>query len=122
MQIITILNIPLVVLAVNMGKKNKRYYAILSGRKTGIFDKWFGLNGAKSQIEGFPNAKYKGFGSHEEAKKWLYNPDIKEEGLASSDHHSTSDLKKVIIYTDGGCLRNPGRFGNEGGRGRSQRP
>lgn len=99
-----------------MEKKSKRYYAVLSGHKTGIFETWFGAGGAKAQIDGFSNAKYKGFGSYDEAKNWLKQP--KSKGKRAYAEASTlksvtpePGLKEVILYTDGGCLNNPGPGG-----------
>ncbi|HEM3649581.1 TPA: RNase H1/viroplasmin domain-containing protein [Streptococcus suis] len=47
-----------------------KYYAIKSGRKTGIFNSW---TEAEGYVKGFPNAKYKSFTSIEEAEEYLGN-------------------------------------------------
>ena len=39
-----------------MGKNNKKYYAVAIGRKAGIYDKWYGVDGTEAQVKGFPNA------------------------------------------------------------------
>ncbi|MBN2092325.1 RNase H1/viroplasmin domain-containing protein, partial [candidate division KSB1 bacterium] len=39
----------------------KKYYVIFRGRTPGIYNEWYGKNGAEEQIIGFPNARYQGF-------------------------------------------------------------
>lgn len=53
-----------------MGKR-KNFYAVVRGRRTGLFTKWAGENGAQEQVHGFSNAKYEGFYKLKEAKKWF---------------------------------------------------
>ena len=48
-----------------MGKK---YYAVCAGRKPGIYDNW---EETKAQVDGFKNAKFKGFTTKEEAIAYL---------------------------------------------------
>jgi viroplasmin and RNaseH domain-containing protein len=48
----------------------KTCYAIVKGRKPGIYFEWTGINGAEVQVLGFSGAKYKGFSSTEEAEDW----------------------------------------------------
>ncbi len=55
-----------------MGKP-KKYYAVARGRNPGIFTAWFGPGGAEAQIRRYPGARYKGFPSIEEARKWMEN-------------------------------------------------
>jgi len=106
--------------------KNK-YYVIFRGRNPGIYTEWYGKNGAEEQITGFPNARYQGFLSKEEAEKayqeWVIkNPlpapgqlDFTSEISGKSVLHSAPTdsvpLKAVTIYTDGGCSYNPGPGG-----------
>jgi len=54
-----------------MSKKKKKYYAVVKGRKTGIYNKWYGDDGAAAQIENFSGSIYKGFNSLEDAKIWF---------------------------------------------------
>ena len=49
-----------------MARERKRFYVVWKGRKTGIFSSW---EAAKKQVEGFPNARYKGFARREEAER-----------------------------------------------------
>jgi len=90
-----------------MNKKKKKYYAVVRGHLPGIYEEWYGDDGAQVQITDFPNALYKGFFSFEDAKAWSElqgNPDRKTAICPESDN-------KVIIYTDGGCSYNPGPGG-----------
>jgi len=113
--------------------KNK-YYAIVKGRNPGIYDKWFGIEGAEAQIKGFPGAVYKGFYSRDEAIYWFSertgdSPSNRaitrkesnsEERLPQRDvfskvsgqpHEAELEKGKVVIYVDGGCIQNPGPGG-----------
>jgi hypothetical protein len=39
----------------------KTYYLVVRGRKPALYKQWHGAEGAAAQVEGFPNALYKGF-------------------------------------------------------------
>ncbi len=54
-----------------MGKKQMRWYAVIVGRKTGIFHGWNEEDCAEDHVKGVPGAKFKGFDSKEEAKAWV---------------------------------------------------
>ncbi len=93
-------------LGVSMAKK---YYAVAAGRKTGIFTDWAS---ARKEVAGFAGAKFKGFSSEKEAKAWLQNPVYIKKGRTeqtSTVRHSPKN--EITIYTDGGCLNNPGPGG-----------
>ena len=45
--------------------KEKKFYVVWQGRKPGVYDNWADC---KAQIDGFPDARYKGFPSETEAK------------------------------------------------------
>ncbi|MBN2372755.1 ribonuclease HI [bacterium] len=111
-----------------MEKRKKSHYAVVRGQRPGIYDKWYGVDGAEAQVRGFTNALYEGFYSLEDAKGWWrqFNdtePQIYFEkrrlrpssGKSRSTHSKIPDspLKagKVVIYTDGGCIKNPGPGG-----------
>lgn len=66
----------------------KRYYAVKSGLKIGIFNSW---DECKKLVSGYPNAEYKGFSTLEEAKNYMNN--VKEV----IEHNDNS----VIAYVDG---------------------
>jgi ribonuclease HI len=104
-----------------MGKP-KKYYAVARGRNPGIFTSWFGAGGAEVQIRGYQGARYKGFPSIEEARKWMESQAAagdsakKKSSKAPSAAATASESPaehtgKIIVYTDGGCLGNPGPGG-----------
>ncbi len=51
---------------------NKNYYAVRTGRKTGIFHSW---PECEAQVKGFPGARYKGFRTLSEAEAFLRSAD-----------------------------------------------
>ncbi len=91
----------------------KKVYAVAKGRRTGVFDKWFGPGGAHEQIDGFPKAVFKGFPSREAAEEWLAKrgsdsaPPVKKTAPPA---HGTAP-GRIVIYTDGGSVNNPGPGG-----------
>ena len=97
--------------------KGKKYYAVARGRKPGIYDQWYGDQGAEEQVKGFPGAIFKGFSTRQEAQAWLKQPELKRPVVGT---RSATPKKQgggaprkndVVIYTDGGCLNNPGPGG-----------
>lgn len=104
-----------------MGKKQKKYYAVIRGFKPGIYDTWYGDDGAEIQVKGFSNPIYKGFKSFGEAQKWMNSFEGNGEAIYKqmapkylsqviySEIENAGD--NVIIYTDGGSLGNPGPGG-----------
>lgn len=104
----------------------KHYYAVINGRKPGIYSTWFGEDGAEIQVKGFFDARYKGFSTRQEALDWFNDLSRKQAGLpgfniptasqASQQIHEvmtdpTNSQEQVTIYTDGGCITNPGPGG-----------
>ncbi len=100
---------------------NKKWYAVGKGRKKGLFEKWYGAGGAYEQVNGFPGAVYRGFPSRQEAERWLAGLRDRPVGRPAgkgpekpsappSDRRSNA-ADAVVIYTDGGSLRNPGPGG-----------
>lgn len=60
-------------------RKGGKYYVVWQGRIPGIYDEW---SKAKTQIEGFPNAQYRGYTTREEAlaafsQPFQYSPNFK---------------------------------------------
>lgn len=49
----------------------KDYYAVIIGRKTGIFTKWDGRDGAEAQVKGFSGAYHKKFKNLKDAIKFF---------------------------------------------------
>ena len=90
----------------------KKFYAVAKGRKPGIYTNW---PEAKSQIDRFTGAIYKGFATRKEAEEWLRkpvprpaSPGKRPESIRTHDVH---DANRVTIYTDGGSSGNPGPGG-----------
>lgn len=54
-----------------MADKKKNFYAVVKGRRPGIYRTWTGAGGAEEQIKGFPGAVFKGFASLDEAEMYL---------------------------------------------------
>ena len=110
-----------------MGKRKKKYYAVIRGHRPGIYDKWYGEDGSEAQVRGFTNALYEGFYTLRDAEDWWgeFNdtePQAQFETRPSrptNAPHATQakmpdislEADKIIIYTDGGCIRNPGPGG-----------
>jgi ribonuclease HI len=107
--------------------KKKKYYVVIHGSRPGIYQQWFGPGGAAEQVEGFPEALYRGFYTHEEAIEWLSEfdratlanlaPNLLElvESLPPPPRPESPgallETGKVLIYTDGGAIDNPGPGG-----------
>lgn len=100
--------------------KKKKYYAVAVGKVPGIYTQWFGVNGAEVQVRGFAGAVYKGFADPAEAKAFMASPK-KRRGGPATKNRTTQNAKtgpcridetgKIVIYTDGGALGNPGPGG-----------
>jgi ribonuclease HI len=99
-----------------MKMATKKFYAVAAGRKSGIYTVW---SEAEAQVKGFPQAKFKGFATGEEAEEWLQeiqsgpSPAIgrKKPAAMSSGVMINEKKEVVLIYTDGGALNNPGPGG-----------
>jgi ribonuclease HI len=93
----------------------KKFYAVASGRKPGIYEDW---PAAQAQVMGYPGAVYKGFATREEAKIWLKNPTPKK--AVKKSHRTVSSSQKsqhtrpangTLVFSDGGARNNPGPGG-----------
>lgn len=106
----------------------KQVYVVVKGREPGVYTEWFGKNGAARQVQGIPGALYRGFQRLEDAAAWLR--DLREEQpnlelppqlsdlLTLTDSRERQEAPedvlgsgRVLIYTDGGALGNPGPGG-----------
>ena len=76
----------------------KKYYAVLNGRETGIFESW---DETKKQIDGYPGAKYKGFKTKKEAMGYL-NGEESEETVKLNDG--------LCAFVDGSFDADSGRY------------
>ncbi len=93
----------------------KKFYAVAIGKKTGIYRTW---SETESQVKGYPGARFKGFVTEEEAHAWLagnHNNQVTKGKRKKVKKESVSSFVnsagKVIIYTDGGAINNPGPGG-----------
>lgn len=110
-----------------MAKKKKKLYVVVHGRVPGLYQAWSGKGGAQEQVDQFPGAIYKGFYTREEALQWLkdydrerllyYAPDLVDLIGSEPAVEPAEDLEdavrtgKVILFTDGGAVNNPGPGG-----------
>lgn len=117
-----------------MATKNK-VYAVVHGYNPGIYQHWEGETGAEAQVKGYPGALFRSFHTYQEAVIWFetqsggvkprsfgFTTPIQEKLLDSPLHMQQtgqtgndylSDLKagKVVIFTDGSSIGNPGPGG-----------
>ena len=107
--------------------KKKEYYVVIHGRRPGLYDRWFGEEGAAEQVDGFADAVYRGFYTLQEAAEWLRQlhaetiaglpPDLVDllglyaERPQREDPSSLLKAGGILIYTDGGAIDNPGPGG-----------
>ncbi|BBO67398.1 ribonuclease H [Desulfosarcina alkanivorans] len=102
----------------------KKYYAVAVGRSPGVYTQWFGNTGAQAQVKGFQGARYKGFPTIEEARAFIRErqADIKkgagcpkQTGKRPTSRRppapAVSLEGRIVIYTDGSSLGNPGPGG-----------
>lgn len=86
-----------------MAKKN--FYAVAVGKVPGIYNTW---DEAKPQVQGFPNAKYQGFSSREEAEAFMEKPEYKtkdkgfEESLKAAGIVDAVDSPKAAVKASNG--------------------
>ncbi|ABU57286.1 ribonuclease HI [Roseiflexus castenholzii] len=102
-----------------MSSKKKQYYIVVKGRNPGVYTQWFGKGEAAEQVEGFPEAVYKSFYTHEEAINWLksfpketllevapnlatYLDTYAETTVSTGDiANDLLNSGKVVMFTDG---------------------
>lgn len=99
----------------------KKYYAVVRGRKPGIYTNW---PDAQKQVKGFAGARFKGFVERSEAEEWLAGGheqkdsriSHKKGGGRKNSFRSGNGKKQtqqadITLYTDGGAINNPGPGG-----------
>ena len=92
----------------------KKFYAVAIGRVPGIYTEW---PTAEDQVKGFAGAKFKGFAMRAEAEEWLNDPVYarrpREEKPVADERCADveSGQSGIAVYTDGGCINNPGPGG-----------
>lgn len=71
---------------------SKKYYAVKSGKITGIFTNW---EDCRNSVEGYPRAEYKGFASLSDAKMYLgENESVRERIVGNT-------AERLSVYVDG---------------------
>lgn len=75
----------------------KKFYAVKSGKATGIFRTW---EKCKSVVDGYPGAKYKGFSTMEEAERYLAGGQKEEASLPD----------RIVAYVDGSFDAKLGKY------------
>lgn len=87
-----------------------KYYAIVSGRKPGIYTDW---PTAESMVKGFPGAIFKSFRTRNEAEDFMRKTTaiVKVDGQTALAPHTLPLIDKTIIYTDGSFVKDACGFG-----------
>ena len=104
--------------------KKKKFYAVAVGNTPGIYTEWYGRTGAEIQVKGFAGAVFKGFPTKEAAEVFIkQNAGKKRKARPKVSFSKPKASRKtskpmivpkggtIVIYTDGGCLNNPGPGG-----------
>jgi ribonuclease HI len=108
-----------------MGKK---IYVVARGRRPGVYSDWAGKGQAQEQVRGHAGAVYKSFGDAASARAWLRDvaghsrevmTALERMGGTPPARMRTEETPNpdpvpagaTVIYTDGGCLGNPGPGG-----------
>ncbi len=91
----------------------KKFYAVAAGHECGIFTDWLTT---EKQVKGFPGARFKSFTNEADAERWLEDPVYRKKPSSSrttfrGDDVSERHFADIVIYTDGGCINNPGPGG-----------
>ena len=73
-----------------------KYYAVHSGRRTGVFSSWDEM---KHYVQGFKGAKFKKFSTQEEADYYVQHG--KCMPMKESPHPGFRDHRDIMIFTDG---------------------
>lgn len=77
----------------------KKYYAVKTGKTTGIFQNW---DEAKKSVDGYPGAQYKGFPTLEEAKAYLGEGNVLKK--------SAPPEQCLTAYVDGSFSQEMGKY------------
>jgi ribonuclease HI len=90
--------------------QKQKFYVVWKGRKTGIFDSW---SECEAQVKGFTDAKFKSFGSREEAERAFAASYADFKGKpASSQKWLFSPNPPIVpsICVDAACDGSPGNL------------
>jgi len=105
-----------------MSAPKKKFYAVVEGRKPGIYTRWFGEGGALAQVDHFSGAVFKGFATLKEAERFMAQAPSRIRARKPRQPKPSPPSGRppkppkaaaapVTIYTDGGALNNPGPGG-----------
>lgn len=95
---------------------SKKYYAVRTGRKPGIYHTW---DEAKEQVHGYPNAIYRSFKDLSEAQKFIVHTTDKQatkkkmpahKNTDGAEDESILDADTVIAYVDGSYEKATNRY------------
>lgn len=92
----------------------RKFYVVWNGLATGVFDSW---EECELQVKGYPDAKFKGFDTQEEAVA-AYRGDYKDhldilKAIAKGpsqkpDYSQFPEIKLDALAVDAACSKNPG--------------
>ncbi len=96
--------------------QKKKVYAVAHGVQPGIYETW---DEAEKQVKGFAGALFKGFTDRAAAHAWLKSPTYQKSPSPSPRRpaepveatEAADSEGDIHIYSDGGCLNNPGPGG-----------
>lgn len=101
----------------------KKYYAVVKGRRPGVYTNWQGSDGAEAQVKGFAGALFRGFDTPLEAGVYYESggetilppaaaaPENKPAPPPVPDADAALQSGAVVIFTDGASAGNPGPGG-----------
>eukprot|EP00794_Sanderia_malayensis_P004797 gene4797-5424_t len=98
------------------------FYAVRTGRQTGIFKSW---SECEEQVKGFKGARFKKFktrdealsfvAQYEKARKSKVPQHVTSLGCNAAASNSSSGIP--VVYTDGGCFKNGSKINARAGIG-----
>lgn len=101
--------------------QKQQYYLVVRGRQPGLYQQWHGADGAKAQVDGFPNAWYKRFATLADVRAWVATLPPEERAQAEAFLPAEAETlpvsptgtpaDTVVMYTDGSAIGNPGPGG-----------
>ena len=89
----------------------QKFYVVWEGHRPGVYTSW---DAAKQQIDGYPQAKYKSFGSKAEAEKalrgsyWAYVGQNTKTVNRSPEELEKMGVRLDSLAVDAACSGNPG--------------
>lgn len=95
--------------------KNKKFYAVKIGRKTGIFNTW---EDCQKQVLNFKNASFKSFSTLEDAKKFLCEniENIENNNILDKEKFDFKNIKETeaLAFVDGSYKKGTLEYGYGG--------